>query len=372
MGEVIGGDTRQQKIFLFVGPRRGGKGTIGRVLTGLLGKHNVAAPTLAGLATNFGLQELIDRPLGLISDARLGSKADSTIVVERLLSISGEDSITVDRKYKDPWTGRLPTRFVVLTNELPRLLDSSGALSSRFVLLVLTKSFLGAENPKLTDELLAEAPGILNWVLEGLDRLHKRGHFRMPTASEEALVQLEDLSSPVAAFLRDRCEQGPEFEIAVEELWSAWKDWCVDENRHPGTKANFGKDLKATAPTVRRMRPREVEDRVYLYAGIRLATNNSARSLGPLGPDAKQQHPGPGTPTEKPQVRGGGPSGPSSSAPYSVDAGAADIAAEIDRLHRGGNNPHEIARTLNAWELKDPKGHAWTAAKIEPFLGVMS
>jgi hypothetical protein len=55
-----------------------------------------------------------------------------------------------------------------------------------------------------------------------------------------------------------------------------------------------------------------------------------------------------------------------------VDAGAADIAAEIDRLHRGGNNPHEIARTLNAWELKDPKGHAWTAAKIEPFLGVMS
>ena len=115
LGYVLGGDTRQQKIFLFVGPKRGGKGTIGRVLTGLLGAHNVAAPTLAGLSTNFGLSPLIDKPLGLISDARLSGKADSNIVVERLLSVSGEDSLTIDRKYKEPSTGRLPTRFVVLT-----------------------------------------------------------------------------------------------------------------------------------------------------------------------------------------------------------------------------------------------------------------
>lgn len=64
-----------------VGPKRGGKGTIGRVLTGLLGAHQVAAPTLASLSTNFGLQPLIGRPLALISDARLSTKADSKIVV---------------------------------------------------------------------------------------------------------------------------------------------------------------------------------------------------------------------------------------------------------------------------------------------------
>ena len=55
------------------------------------------------------------------------------IAVERLLSISGEDTLTIDRKYRDPWTGRLPTRFMILTNELPRFTDSSGALASRFV-----------------------------------------------------------------------------------------------------------------------------------------------------------------------------------------------------------------------------------------------
>jgi putative DNA primase/helicase len=59
-------------------------------------------------------------------DARLGSRADNMIAVERLLSISGEDTITIDRKYRDPWTGRLPARFMILTNELPRFSDSSG------------------------------------------------------------------------------------------------------------------------------------------------------------------------------------------------------------------------------------------------------
>ena len=85
MGYILGGGTRLQKIFMFVGPKRAGKGTIGRVLTGLLGAHSVAAPTLASLSTHFGLSTLIGKPLGLISDVRLSKRSDSNVVVERLL-----------------------------------------------------------------------------------------------------------------------------------------------------------------------------------------------------------------------------------------------------------------------------------------------
>src|SRR4029079_11210253 len=210
-----------QKMFLLVGPKRGGKGTIGRVLTGLLGAHHVSAPTLASLSTNFGLQPLIGKPLALVSDARLSTTADSKIVVERLLSISGEDSLTIDRKYKEPWTGRLPTRFLIMTNELPRLSDASGALASRFILLVLTKSFYGSENPKLTGELLTEAPAIFNWALEGLDRLTARGYFVNPESGNDAIRQMEDLSSPISAFIRDRCVVGGRYQVKVDELWLA-------------------------------------------------------------------------------------------------------------------------------------------------------
>ena len=90
LGYCLTFDTRQQKIFLLVGPKRSGKGTIARVLTALLGPENVAAPTLAGIGTNFGLAPLIDKPLAIIADARLSGRADQQIIAERLLSISGE------------------------------------------------------------------------------------------------------------------------------------------------------------------------------------------------------------------------------------------------------------------------------------------
>ena len=267
MGYVLGGDTRLQKVFLLVGPKRGGKGTIARVLTGLLAQHHVAAPTLAGLSTNFGLAPLIGKPLALISDARLSTKADTKIVVERLLSISGEDSLTIHRKFRDPWTGHLPMRFVILTNELPRLADASGALASRFILFVLTKSFYGAENPKLTDELLTEAPAIFNWALEGLDRLMARGHFVNPDSGTDAIQQLEDLSSPISAFIRESCIVG-RYQVDADHLWSAWKGWCERDNRAPGTKAVFGRDLKAALPSLKRVRPRSGSPtRSYAYEG---------------------------------------------------------------------------------------------------------
>jgi putative DNA primase/helicase len=277
MGYTLGGSTRLQKIFMLVGPLRSGKGTIGRVLTGLLGAHNVAAPTLAGLTTNFGLSPLIGRPLGLISDARLSTRADGTVAVERLLSISGEDSITIDRKYRDPWTGRLPTRFIILTNEVPRFTDASGALASRFIVLVLTRSFFGKEDPALTDALLAEAPGIFNWALDGLDRLNARGYFEQPETSKTALQRLQDLASPVGAFVRDRCVVNPAREIEKDTLWTAWKDWCVGEGKdRAGTKAVFYRDLHAAYPGLREIRLRQEGEttRLRLYRGIDLRAPN--------------------------------------------------------------------------------------------------
>jgi putative DNA primase/helicase len=296
MGYHLAGDTRLQKIVLMVGPKRGGKGTIARVETGLLGQHHVAAPTMASLATNFGIAPLIGKPLAIISDARLSTKHDYKVVVERLLSISGEDALTIDRKHRDPWTGRLPTRFLVLTNELPRLTDASGALASRFVVFVLTKSFYGSENPRLTDELLLEAPAIFNWALEGWDRLRKRGRFVNPAAGADAVQQLEDLSSPISAFIRDRCVVDAKDQVRADALWKAWRAWCDQENLPPGTKAELGRDLKAALPRVKRVRGSEKNARVYTYHGVGIvpepppgesAAAGGACSTDPLG------HPGP-------------------------------------------------------------------------------
>jgi putative DNA primase/helicase len=266
-GYCLTGDTSQQKMLLIVGPRRGGKGTIARVLTHLVGAGNVSGPTTSSLAGPFGLQPLIGKSLAIVSDARFAGK-DIQTVIERLLCISGEDALTVDRKHMTSVTLKLPTRFVFLTNELPKLTDSSGALAGRFMILRLTESFYGREDKSLTAKLISELPGILNWAIEGWRQLRERGHFIQPASVEDALRDMEDLSSPVGAFVRDRCDVGAGLRVWIDDLYQAWKDWCEADGRvSVTTKQTFGRDLMAAVPGVSR---RCGTDGVRFYQSIGL------------------------------------------------------------------------------------------------------
>lgn len=237
-GYVLSGRTELQKILLLVGPQRSGKGTIARVLAELVGKGNHAGPTLGSLGTNFGLQPLLGKPLAIVSDARLSTKADVATITERLLSISGEDALTVDRKFREAWTGTLGTRFMVLSNELPRLGDASGAIASRFVILTLGRSWLGHEDPGLTKRLRAELPSILCWALDGLDRLTERGAFVEPASSADSVAALAELVSPVGAFVRERCEVG-DYEVSAEVLYGEWARWAANHGHHAGSATTF-------------------------------------------------------------------------------------------------------------------------------------
>ena len=172
---------------MIVGPKRSGKGTIARVIRALIGPANACGPTLASLSTNFGLWPFLGKSLAIVSDARLSGRTDSQIVVERLLSISGEDALTIDRKNLEPVTGKLPTRIMLLSNELPRLGDSSVPLAGRMLLLRLRESFYGREDHALTDKLLSELPGILNWAIVGWSTLRGRGRFAQPESAADLL-----------------------------------------------------------------------------------------------------------------------------------------------------------------------------------------
>jgi putative DNA primase/helicase len=255
-GYCLTADTSQQKIFLMVGPKRSGKGTIGRVLTSIIGLDNSVAPTLAGLGMNFGLAPLIGKRVAIISDARLGGRSDQHTIAARLLSITGEDAITIDRKYRDAWTGRLQTRFLILSNELPRLADASGALAGRFIVLVLTRSFYGHEDHGLTNRLLTERSSILNWAIAGWHRLAERGYLVTPASSADAVRELEDLGSPIGTFVREHCVIAPGRTVETDQLFKAWSQWCVQQGRdHPGTAQTFGRDLRAAVPGLKVTQP---------------------------------------------------------------------------------------------------------------------
>jgi putative DNA primase/helicase len=273
IGYLLTADTRQQKILLLLGPKRSGKGTIARVIGALLGAASVASPTLASLGTNFGLWPLIGKTAAVIGDARLGGRSDIAQVVERLLSISGEDLQTVDRKHREPWTGKLATRITIISNEPPRFTDASDALACRMLVLQLERSFYGNEDTELTDKLVAELPGILAWAIDGWERLRARGHFVQPASSRDAIDELIDLASPVAAWARQNCrtdERDPQWWLTCTDAYSKFQEWCEQQgHKQVATMTMFGRDVQ-TATGCRRVQVTRGLARVGVYQGLAL------------------------------------------------------------------------------------------------------
>lgn len=272
-GYLLTTDTSQQKMFLMLGPKRSGKGTIARVLSAMIGQHNVVSPTLDSMATQFGLQQLIGKQLAIIPDARLGPSDHK--LVEKLLQVSGEDGTTVERKNIAHWTGKLPTRFIIITNEMPRFTDASGAITSRFIVLETRRSFYGREDKGLEARLMAEMPAILAWAMDGRDRLVARGRFIQPASVGETVEEFEALNSPISEFLKECCAIGPLLRVPCKALFHAWSAWCADQGvRHggAGTVQLFGRDLRAAVPGLSKIRPRS-GNREREYVGIALLVN---------------------------------------------------------------------------------------------------
>ena len=269
-GYLLTHDTSQQKIFLFQGAPRSGKGTICRVLREMLGHSNVAGPSLSSLCGEFGLWPLVGKSVAIIPDAHSGRGSDATRVLEVIKSISGEDAMDINRKHRDQQTMRLSVRFLIACNSMLDLPDPSGALAGRLILFPFSRSFQGKEDHGLETRLLDELPGILRWSLTGLRALRANGRLIQPKSGEQVRADFARLSSPIRGFIDERMKVDPAGSVLVQDAYNAWRAWCEQEGHQPGASSSFGAKLLSAAPGITKHRPGSRVDRQWAYSGISL------------------------------------------------------------------------------------------------------
>lgn len=272
-GYCLTADTRQQKMLVMAGPPRCGKGTIIRALQRVVGQENCASPSFDSLGERFGLEVLIGKKVATIPDAHLGRGTDAVRVLDKLLQITGEDSVTVDRKGRKAYANvRLGIRFTLACNEPPDLPDASGAIIPRMLTVQFRESFIGREDLSLDERLAKETAGIARWALDGLKRLREIGRFTVPEGTERWKNDYQRITAPIFAFVQDRCELGsdPIHFTPVEDMWIAWKKWAEANGNHAGSKEGFGKRLRTAAPYVAKLRVLRNGIQRYEYNGIRL------------------------------------------------------------------------------------------------------
>ncbi|MBX9778473.1 MAG: hypothetical protein K2Y71_29215 [Xanthobacteraceae bacterium] len=271
-GYTISSDVSQEKAFMSIGPKRSGKDTQKNMLCALLSPNAVCGPTLNSMATNFGMSAFVHKQVAIVGDMRLGHKADQDLLAENVLKLTGRGLFTFDRKFKEHWTGRLPCKLWLISNERPRIKDVRGALASRFITFNTRTSFYGKEDSNLfRDKLAPEAPGVLLWALEGLRRVRERGSLAEPACSVEARQTLAREGSPVLAFVEERVSLVPDAEMTKDELHAAYKEWSEKSGMHAKDKAVFMRDLEAVVGTkVKPVKLTRDGERVWGVRGVKL------------------------------------------------------------------------------------------------------
>jgi putative DNA primase/helicase len=119
----------------------------------------------------------------------------------------------------------------LISNDLPQLRDGSGALASRLIIMRFTRSFCDREDSGRFDRLSRELPRILLWALAGWQRLRRQGPVMQPQSGRELLAAMEELKSPISAFLDDRCVLDPREIVSVATLYKVWRSWCQEHGR---------------------------------------------------------------------------------------------------------------------------------------------
>lgn len=159
----------------------------------------------------------------------------------------------------------LPTRLIVACNEMPSFYETTGALSSRLLLLKYNKSFAGREDYGLKARLRGELPGICNWALRGLARLRSNGRFTMPETTQRAVNEFKRTNSPTLAFIQDclrvenRLNPGNLSGVELTDdplsakkgtIQTVYRDWCEEQGLDLSAWNWFWKRMKTCLPAL--------------------------------------------------------------------------------------------------------------------------
>jgi phage/plasmid-associated DNA primase len=266
IGYLLTSDMSLQKMLVMLGPPRSGKSTVMTILEVLCGSVHVVSRTIDDLCGPFGLDGVQGKRLMTIPDAHDADTKSHHVGLNRLKSIVGRDTISINKKYENIENVLLSARIVMHANRHPRFLDDSGALAAREVILSFKNGFIGREDEALSTKLKGQLSGIANRAIAGLHRLRSnQNKFTKGASAKKAADLVRQDQSPAFEYATACLEvtKDPADFISDAMLAESYEGWCY-LHKITGTQkrstTQLKKDLEtAFAPhvtrTQRRIRP---------------------------------------------------------------------------------------------------------------------
>jgi|GEM_PF-419212 len=275
LGYCLLKDYCYQKAFMFIGDGSNGKSTLLQLLSAFLGKQNISSIELQEIMSNrFTRHQLHNKLANIYPD--LPSKTLKQTGIFKALT--GGDTLTADRKFKEPVTFVNHAKLIFSANELPPTLDDTTAFYRRWILINFPHTFEGANcDPHKLKKLTTqqELSGLLNYALEGLKQLQKNNGFSNSQTTEETHTQYTRLSNPIVYFLEECTTKDPEAVTPKDTIYNAYKVFCQENNLPIKAKNSFSLEIGKHIPGLVNERRTMDKGRVQCWKGIRLQNNGN-------------------------------------------------------------------------------------------------
>jgi putative DNA primase/helicase len=229
------------KALFVVGPTASGKSTFLDTLRAMLGDDAVASLTPQQMIERFGGAELYGQWANIRNDIPASTIDDTGAFKE----IVGGDPVKAEEKNEDPFFFKPRAKHAFSANQLPDTETDDEAFFRRILLVPFPDTVpRGERDPNLDDKLQDELPGVLNWALEGLQRLCKQGRFTGDRTPGETQMTWTRWGNSVARFAEICLEEQAGNAIAKSDLYSAYIAFCEDEGIPKDTQHKMTAVLK--------------------------------------------------------------------------------------------------------------------------------
>lgn len=271
-----------EKAFMFTGSGRNGKSKTIELMKRFIGEKNCANIPIQSLDKDqFAMGELFNKLANLSADISK-TALDET---GKFKSLIGRDLVSASRKFLTMVHFQNYAKMIFSANELPVTYDITPAFFMRWVIVDFPWVFVSKReyekadevsrltmktaNPSIIQEITSpdEMSGLLNWALEGLERLLQKGDFSYGLSNVEVKNMWLRKSSSIHAFIMDKVLRKFDSKIPKQEFLEAYLDYC---SLHKISSVNE-KMIKNTLETTigcTEYRPDIEGERVLCWKGI--------------------------------------------------------------------------------------------------------
>jgi putative DNA primase/helicase len=244
-GYCLSGSIREQNFVICYGTGANGKSVLLSVIKYVLGEYAVTVPIETFMADERkrggeptpDIVRLLGARLALASEPAVSAKLSESMVK----TVTGEEAMTARRLFQEQFEFFPTFKLTISVNIKPSVRGQDEGIWRR-IALVPFETFIPVEERDrgLTDKLKQEAPGILNWMLDGFLEWLEHGLPATPRIAE-AVEEYRTESDPIGEFMRQRTKRTPGWSVRAGELHKSYLTWF---------ERNFGDRKSAASSTM--------------------------------------------------------------------------------------------------------------------------